>query len=82
LLLRPRSIPYGKGGGLLTWKTSAIGLIEAATVVLRGVTAQTVSGENIAIDPHCKIKTVDCSGMLCIDKKAKVETMTGDYTMK
>ncbi|CAK7062508.1 MAG: hypothetical protein DELT_03094 [Desulfovibrio sp.] len=71
----------GKISGFLTRKTSAIDLIEATTVRLRGVTAQTVSGKDITIGPHCKIKTVDCSGTLSIDKKAKVENITGEYTI-
>ncbi|MBC5646908.1 hypothetical protein [Christensenella tenuis] len=77
--INPRS---GKITGLLTRKTSCIDLIEATTIHLRGVSAQTVSGKDITIGPHCKIKTVDCNGTLSIDKKAKVENITGEYSLK
>lgn len=71
----------GKITGLMARKTSSIKLVEATTIQLRGVTAQTVSGKNIVIGPHCKIRNVDCSGTLSLDKKAKVETVTGEYTI-
>ena len=71
----------GKIAGLLARKTSSIKLVEATTVKLRGVTAQKVSGKDIVIGPHCKIKNIDCSGTLRLDKKAKVDTITGEYTI-
>ncbi|MEG0702669.1 MAG: hypothetical protein RR449_03785 [Christensenella sp.] len=63
-------------------KTSAIALIEATVIELRGVTAQTVNGHNIIIGPYCHINNLDCSGTLSIDRKARVKNISGEYTVK
>lgn len=62
-------------------KRSKIDLIEATTIELRGVAAQTVNGKDIKIGPRCRIQNIDCSGTLSIDEKAEVHTVTGNYTM-
>ena len=54
---------------------SKINLIEATTINLRGVHAQTVSGHDVTIGPKCKIDTVDASGTLYIDSSAEVKTV-------
>lgn len=70
----------GKLMAILPGKRSKIDLIEATTIELRGVTAQTVNGKDIKIGPYCRIKNVDCSGTLFIDKKADIQSITGSYT--
>jgi len=59
---------------------STIKLIEATNVELRGVKAETVNGKNVTIGRGCEIERVDCSGNLCVDRNAKVGTITGTYT--
>ena len=54
---------------------SKVGLIEATTINLRGVYAQTVSGQDVTIGPGCKIDTVDASGKLYVDSDAEVKTI-------
>ncbi len=61
---------------------SDVKLIEATTIEIRGVTAETVNGKNIVIGRDCRIESVDCSGTLYIDKSAYVRNITGEYTMK
>jgi copper chaperone CopZ len=63
-------------------KTSEVKLIEATTIELRGVTADTVNGRDITIGPYCNIDKIDCSGFLHIDKSSVVNTITGDYTVR
>ncbi len=62
-------------------KGSQIGLIEATTVALEGVTAQTVNGTDVTIGPGCVIENLDCNGILRLDEAAQVHNITGDYTM-
>lgn len=71
----------GKIMYILPEKRSKINLIEATTIELRGVTAQTVNGKDIKIGPRCRIQAVDCSGTLSLHEKADVQTITGDYKM-
>lgn len=61
---------------------SEIQLIEATTIELTGVTAETVNGKNIDIGPDCRIQNIDCSGTLSIDKRSSVRNITGNYTMR
>lgn len=63
-------------------KHSNIRLIEATTIDLRGVIANTVNGKDIYIDRGCRIENLDCSGTLYIDRDAWVGTVTGDYTKR
>lgn len=63
-------------------KKSEIGMIEATTIDLEGVWANTVNGRDIVIGPRCEIKTVDCNGTLYIDEKATVGSVTGSYTLR
>lgn len=60
--------------------SSRVGLIEATTVELRGVTAETVNGRDVTIGPGCTIERLDCSGTLSIDPTASITTITGSYT--
>lgn len=55
-------------------------LIEATTIELRGVTAQSVNGRDIIIGPGCTIEHLDCSGTLFIDGSAQVKNITGAFT--
>jgi ribosomal protein L24 len=61
---------------------SDIKLIEATTIELSGVTADTVNGKDIVIGPDCRINSVDCSGTLSIDSSSSVGKITGEYTRK
>lgn len=63
-------------------KKSRIKLIEATTVELRGVTADTVNGKDIIIGPRCRIGQVDCSGTLQVDRRAKVGNISGTHERK
>lgn len=63
-------------------KYSSADLIEATTIELTGVTADTVNGHDVTIGPDCKIKNLDCSGTLSIDPSSSIETITGDYMKK
>lgn len=62
-------------------KSSRIGLIEATTIALKGVTAQTVNGTDVTIGPGCVIEDLDCNGILRVDLSAQVHNITGNYTM-
>lgn len=61
-------------------KVSKIGLIEATTIALKGVTAQTVNGTDVTIGPGCVIESLDCNGILRLDEAAQVGSITGNYT--
>ena len=63
-----------------TRKFSDIELIEATTVHLSGVKAQSVNGKEVFIGPKCKIENIHCNGTLFVDKSAIVKNITGDYT--
>lgn len=70
---------------MFTWnksKMSKVGLIEATTINLRGVTAETVNGMDITIGPYCKIENIDCSGFLSINATSTVKNISGNYTMR
>lgn len=62
-------------------KFSEIDAIEATEIVLAGVIASNVSGENISIGPLCEVENLECSGTLFIDEDANVNNISGDYTM-
>ncbi len=76
-----RKISIGADRGRTNGKTSRIGLIEATTVALCAVTAQTVNGTDVTIGPGCVIENLDCNGILRVDPAAQVKTITGDYTL-
>jgi cytoskeletal protein CcmA (bactofilin family) len=59
---------------------SHINMIEATSIELSGVTADTVNGKDIVIGPDCIINNLDCSGTLSIDKSSVVKNITGTYT--
>jgi len=59
---------------------SKIGLIEATTITLKGVTCDNVNGHNITIGKGCIIKNISCDGILNIDPSSKVENIVGDYS--
>ncbi len=61
---------------------SDIKLIEATTIDISGVTADTLNGKDITIGPNCKVGTVDCSGTLYIDSSSIVNSITGNYTRR
>lgn len=61
---------------------SQVGLIEATTIELEDVTADTVNGTDVTIGPGCIIEHLDCNGRLSIDPNAMVKNITGDYTME
>lgn len=61
---------------------STADLIEATTLNLSGVTAQTVNGSNVFIGPGCIIDNLDCNGTLHIDPTATVRNITGEYTQR
>ena len=63
-------------------KHSEVGLIEATTIELKGVSAKTVNGRDITVGAGCEIKKLDCSGTLTVHPKAKVDEITGEYTKK
>lgn len=58
---------------------SDIKLIEATSIELSGVTAETVNGRDITIGPNCTIGKIDCSGTLFVDGSSTVGTITGEY---
>lgn len=64
----------------LTIINSTADLIEATTLNLSGVTAQTVNGSNITIGPGCIIDNLDCNGTLHIDPTSTVRNVTGEYS--
>lgn len=61
---------------------SEVRLIEATTIELSGVTADTVNGKDITIGPNCKIENIDCSGFLSININSYVKNITGNYTRR
>lgn len=61
---------------------SDVRLIEATTIDISGVSADTLNGRDIIIGPNCRVGTVDCSGTLSIDSSSTVNTITGSYTRK
>lgn len=61
---------------------SDIKLIEATTIKISGVTAETVNGTDITIGPNCKVNSVDCSGTLYVDSTSFVGTITGNYATR
>jgi cytoskeletal protein CcmA (bactofilin family) len=61
---------------------SDVKLIEATTIELSGVTAETVNGRDITIGPNCNIDRIDCSGTLFVDISSRVNTITGEYTRR
>lgn len=56
---------------------SKITTIEATSIQLSGVSAQTVNGHDIVIGPGCEIDTIDCSGTLKIHESSKVNHILG-----
>lgn len=72
-------ISHSRGLGALLFPTlSTVGMVEATTVSLSGVRADTVSGQNVTIGPRCDIGQVDCSGTLSVHRSAKIGRVTGD----
>ena len=61
---------------------SEIGLIEATTIDISGVSADTVNGKDITIGPNCRVESVDCSGTLFIDGSSVVNNITGEYVRR
>lgn len=61
------------------WGTSKVGLVEATTLVLEGVTASTVNGSDITIGPGCTIDHLDCNGTLSVDSSSTVREIVGDF---
>ncbi len=59
---------------------SNIRVIEATSIELSGVTADTVNGKDVIIGPDCIIQNLDCSGTLSIDGSSQVYNITGTYT--
>jgi cytoskeletal protein CcmA (bactofilin family) len=58
---------------------SRIKLIEATTIELRGVVANSVNGKNVRIGRGCRIESVDCSGTLWISPMARVKNISGAH---
>ncbi len=77
-----RKISVGDDSGRREQKTSTIGLIEATTIVLEGVSAQTVNGTDITIGEGCDIENLDCNGTLRIGPTSHVVNITGDCTVE
>jgi hypothetical protein len=78
-----RVVIRSKRSILMRWLTrhfSRVDTIEATTVELHEVTAQTVNGRDIHLGPGCVITALDCSGTLHIDASATVTSISGDYT--
>ena len=63
-------------------RESQVKEIQAEVVDLMGVSVQNIIGEQITIGPHCEVQSIDCSGTLSLDKKAKAGQISGDYVMK
>lgn len=72
-----RSIPYRRFLPFLHPTKSRIALIEATTVELHGVVAESVNGVDVTIGRRCIIENVDCSGKLIIHPEARVRHVTG-----
>ena len=62
-----------KLGEKTNMKFSSIDLIEGTTVELRGVRAESVSGQDVHIGKNCEIGRVDASGELKIHSSAEVD---------
>jgi cytoskeletal protein CcmA (bactofilin family) len=60
---------------------SRIKLIEATTIALRSVVAESVNGKDIRIERGCRIESIDCSGTLWISPWASVRNVSGNYSM-
>jgi hypothetical protein len=56
---------------------SKVTTIEATTICLSGVNADTINGHDIIIGPGCVINTIDCTGTLKIHESSKVEHILG-----
>jgi len=80
VIIRSRRKPFiviGVTRGVEKW-IGQIELIEATTIELqRKVRAKQVNGHDIYIGAGCEIESIDCSGTLTIDKRAKVGSVTG-----
>lgn len=74
-------IRMGSTGFSVGSSPSKLGLIEATTVALAYVEADTVNGTDVTIGPGCVIDHLDCNGILRIDPAARVGNITGEYTM-
>lgn len=74
--------PANRIGRFFNHVKSDVTLIEATTIELSGVTAETVNGRDIIIGPYCKIKNLDCSGTLAVDGTSVVSNITGSYTRR
>jgi cytoskeletal protein CcmA (bactofilin family) len=68
--------------GLFHRPHSHIELIEATTVELRGVVAQTVNGRDVTINSGCTIENLDCSGTLYISSGSRVRNISGNFSRK
>ncbi len=77
-----KKISVGGDSGRREQKTSTIGLIEATTIALEGVKAQTVNGTDITIGEGCDIENLDCNGTLRIGPTSHVVNITGDCTVE
>lgn len=78
---RSTVIHMGSGDYYGSATSSKLGLIEATTVALAGVEADTVNGTDVTIGPGCVIDHLDCNGILRIDPAAQVGNITGEYTL-
>ncbi|MDD5935379.1 MAG: hypothetical protein PUC65_07465 [Clostridiales bacterium] len=56
---------------------SKVSIIEATTINLSGVQAETINGHDIVIGPGCTIDTVDCSGILKVHETSHVGKILG-----
>lgn len=65
---------------LLNRIRSKVRFIEATTIELSGVKAETVSGKDIKIGSNCQIENIDCSGTLSISPDSYVGRITGEHT--
>lgn len=61
---------------------SKVKTIEATTIEISGVRADTVNGRDITIGPDCTIENLDCSGTLFIHADSHVKNITGNYTVR
>lgn len=76
-----KKISVGSDSGRREQRTSTIGLIEATTINLEGVAAQTVNGTDVTIGPGCVIENLDCNGTLRVAPSAQVANITGNCTI-
>ncbi len=56
---------------------SKVDTIEATTILIEGVKATNVNGENVTIGPYCEVENVDCSGTLKVHNTATVTNIQG-----